>query len=209
MLGLIKKDLLMIKGNLKLIVIILFVVTIMSLNGLGNLSFVPALISIMLFMSTFSYDEYNKWDSYAITLPNGRKNVVKSKYLATLILVISSVIITTVLSFVVGYLNNDLNVDNIMDLMIGSLFVIFLIQTFMYPFIFKFGMEKGKIGLFVSVFLAATVVQIVFDKVEFNLSKELIIFFDKYLLIIGSGLIVLLLVISYFISKKIYLKKEF
>lgn len=209
MLGLIKKDLLMIKGNLKLIVIILFVVTIMSLNGLGNLSFVPALISIMLFMSTFSYDEYNKWDSYAITLPNGRKNVVKSKYLATLILVIISVVITTVLSFVVGYLNNDLNVDNIMDLMIGSLFVIFLIQIFMYPFIFKFGMEKGKIGLFVSVFLAATVVQIVFDKVEFNLSKELIIFFDKYLLIIGSGLIVLLLVISYFISKKIYLKKEF
>lgn len=60
MLGLIKKDLLMVKSNLKVIAIILIVFGVMAIQGQGDLSFIPALTSVMIFMSTFSYDEYNK-----------------------------------------------------------------------------------------------------------------------------------------------------
>ena len=67
MLGLIKKDLLMIKSNFKLILIMLVVFFIMALQGEFDISFIPTFIIAMLFMTTFSYDEYNKWDAYAIT----------------------------------------------------------------------------------------------------------------------------------------------
>ena len=96
MTGLIKKDLLMIKSNLKMILVILFVFFIMALQGEFDISFVPEFIVVMLFISTFSYDEYNKWDAYAITLPNGRNSVVASKYLATLILITISIIIMAI-----------------------------------------------------------------------------------------------------------------
>ena len=37
----------------------------------------------MMFISTFSYDEFNNWNSYVATLPNGRKNAIIAKYIAT------------------------------------------------------------------------------------------------------------------------------
>ncbi len=69
MIGLIKKDLLMTIGNLKTLGIIFVAFTLMAINGNGSLVFVPALISIMTMMTTFSYDEYNKSDAYISTLP--------------------------------------------------------------------------------------------------------------------------------------------
>ena len=78
MVGLIKKDLLMIKSNLKMVLIMLVVFFIMALQGEFDISFVPPFIVVMLFMSTFSYAEFNKWDASAVTLPHGRKTVVQS-----------------------------------------------------------------------------------------------------------------------------------
>ncbi|MDE5540007.1 MAG: ABC-2 transporter permease, partial [Bacilli bacterium] len=88
MLGLIKKDLFMIKSNLKILVILFVVYGLMAYQGEMSLSFVLPFMSVMIMISTFSYDTYNKWDAYSITLPNGRKNSVRAKYLATLLLII-------------------------------------------------------------------------------------------------------------------------
>ena len=41
------------------------------------------IFSIMMFVSTFSYDEFNKFNTYVSTLPNGRKEAVKAKYIST------------------------------------------------------------------------------------------------------------------------------
>ena len=73
MFGLIKKDLFMIRNNLKIVAIIFIVYIFMAIYDQMDISFVPAFISVILFMSTFSYDEYNKWDAYAITFPNRKK----------------------------------------------------------------------------------------------------------------------------------------
>ena len=152
MVGLIKKDLLMIKSNLKMVLIMLVVFFIMALQGEFDISFVPPFIVVMLFMSTFSYDEFNKWDAYAVTLPNGRKNVVKSKYIASLILTIVTIILTIILNSLVGLINNNLEFDKFISTIMGCVFGVILIQSIMYPFIFKYGMEKGRIGLFVISF---------------------------------------------------------
>lgn len=57
MLGLIKKDLFMAKGNFKTISIIFAVFTFTAINGNQNFAFIPAFMSVMIMMSTFSYDE--------------------------------------------------------------------------------------------------------------------------------------------------------
>ena len=86
--GLIKKDLFIIKNNLKIILILFIVFFLTGLKNSTDMSYIPITLSVVLFLSTFSYDEFNKWDAYAITLPNGRVNIVKSKYVATIILVV-------------------------------------------------------------------------------------------------------------------------
>jgi len=209
MLSLIKKDLLLIKSNLKLIGIMLMIFFIMALQGTYDLSFLPAMISIMLFISTFSYDEYNKWDAYAITLPNGRKNVVKSKYIATLILIFISTIITFLLNIVIGYINKVVDFEEIISVMSGCLFAVIIIESVLYPIIFKFGIEKGRIGIFVVVFGIVTIVEGLSKIVNFNTSLTLINFIEKYWFIIIPIIAFIILFISYKISEKIYLKKEF
>ncbi len=84
--GLIIKDLLIVKSNLKIILVLLFVYGLMSFQGSMDLTFILPFISIVIMISTFSYDTYNNWDAYVISLPDGRKNSVKAKYLVTIIL---------------------------------------------------------------------------------------------------------------------------
>ena len=209
MLGLIKKDLLMVKSNLKLVIVMLFVFFIMALQGQFNISFIPPLISVMLFMSTFSYDEYNKWDAYAITLPNGRKNIVKSKYVATIILILLSIIITILLNILVGIINNSLDFDNCISILVGCSFVIVCIQAIMYPLIFKYGIEKGRIGLFALTFAIVGIIGSLSRVIKIDISTNIISFLYNYWFIVIPIILITILLVSYKISEKIYLKKEF
>lgn len=209
MTGLIKKDLLMIKSNLKMILVILFVFFIMALQGEFDISFVPAFIVVMLFMSTFSYDEFNKWDAYAATLPNGRKNVVKSKYVASLLLTFVTIILTIILNSLVGLINNNLEFDKFISTMMGCVFGVILIQSIMYPFIFKYGMEKGRIGLFVISFAIVGVIGLLSSVLKIKIPTNIVTFLDNYLFVIAPLISIILLLVSYKISEKIYLKKEF
>lgn len=209
MLGLIKKDLLMIKSNLKLVVVMLFVFFIMALQGQFDISFIPPFIIVMLFMSTFSYDEYNKWDAYAMTLPNGRKNVVKSKYVATIILTLISIMITILLNILVGIINNDLDFDKFIAVFVACSIGIVFIQAIMYPLIFKYGIEKGRIGLFVLTFAIAGITGLLSRVIKIDVPTNIISFLDNYWFIVMPIVLIIILLISYKISEKIYLKKEF
>ena len=208
MIGLIKKDFLIIKSNLKLIIAILFVFFIMAMQGQFDISFIPPFIVVMLFMSTFSYDEYNKWDSYVVTLPNGRKNVVKSKYIASLILIVFAIIVTILLEFLVGLTGSSLDFDKFISTLMGSTFAIVLFASIMYPLIFKYGIEKGRIGLFVLVIGIVGIIGI-FQKVfKVDVSLSIISFFNSYWFVTLPLVLITILFISYKISEKIYLKKE-
>lgn len=210
MTGLIKKDLFLMKSNLKLILIIFVVFTISSINQeSNNLYFMPALVSTMLFMSTFSYDEYNKWNTYAPALPTGREKIVIAKYLVTLLLNIVVFIITIALSLIVGKIEGNLNVEEVFQTIAGILVATIIIQSIIYPLIYKFGVEKGRIWLFVGIFGISTILGILITKVNFTLSPAIINFFNDYYLLLIPLFIFICLSISYNVSKNIYLKKEF
>lgn len=211
MLGLVKKDLLMVKSNLKIIAIILIVFAIMALDGEGDLSFVPAMTSVMIFLSTFSYDEYNKFDAFAITFPNGRKNIVKSKYIASLFLIFLSIVLTIIATIGIGYMKKSIDLDYILSTSIGCIFVCILIQSILFPIIFKFGIEKGRIALFVGAFGISAIIALIAKLKIFkmSISPVLLSFLESNLLLILLITSIFMLIFSYICSKRIYLRKEF
>lgn len=210
MLGLIKKDLLMIKSNFKLLVILLFIYSIMAFQGQMDLSFLLPFMSVMIMISTFSYDNYNKWDAYAITLPNGRKNSVKAKYLATILLVIITTIIVTILSITIAYARTkSIDIENVISNIIGSVFAITLLQSIMYPSIYKFGVEKARIGLFIIVFGIAIIGSILAKVFDFESLFQILDVLNNYWMIIFPIIMLIVLYISYKISESIYKKKEY
>lgn len=207
MLGLIKKDLLMIKGNLKAVGIIFVIFIGMAIFQDMNLVFLPVFISFVLFMSTFSYDEYNKWDSYVTTLPNGRKNVVGAKYITTLLLLFASTILTIILSIAIETTRNEFDMKEMLGTIGGSIMATVLLVSITYPIIFKFGNEKGRIAMFAVAFLGTSLFAFLLKSVK--VSKNVVLFFEQYGILFLIIVLVILLFGSYLLSKRIYEKKEF
>ncbi len=210
MLGLIKKDLFLIKSNLKILVIIFAVYGFMAFQGEMDLSFVLPFMSVVLMISTFSYDTYNKWDAYVIALPDGRKNSVRAKYFATIILISITTIIITILSVTISYVNTKtINVENIFSTILGSMFATTLLQSFMYPSIYKLGVEKARIGIFVVVFGITIIGGIIAKYIDFKPILQTLDNLGNYWMIILPIVMVVMLYLSYKISENIYMKKEY
>lgn len=207
--GLIVKDLLLIKENWKQLLIFVLIFIVIGLEGNQILTFVPVFLSLMVLLSTFSYDDYNKWNSYAVTLPNGRKNIVRAKYIASICLSAFAILFTYLLITISGMMNHHLNLEETAVTLLGCWSAVVLLQSFMYPLIFKVGLEKGRIFLFVFFIGVSALLGLVFQNIKISLPVEVISFLNHYLVIILPLVMIILLYISYKISEKIVQKKEF
>lgn len=201
--GLIIKDILMIKNNIKLLSIAFLVWLILSSTQNNDITFVLPFLAIMIFISTFSYDDYNNWNAYAITLPNGRKNVVKSKYIASIILTVVIALICGVIS----YIFYKTKMLNLIQQLSGSLVGVIIVISLLYPIMFKYGSEKGRIITMLLV-IGTVCISGLISKI-INIPEKYINIFSNYETAFLAVISIVSLIISYIISKKIYLKKEY
>ncbi len=210
MLGLIKKDFLILKANSKSMAIIFIIYLMFAFQGTFDVTFIVPLIGIMLFISTFSYDDFNNWHSYAITLPDGRKNVVKAKYIASIILTVVLGIVSLGLSIGMGYIKtNIINLEEIISSLMGTTLSSVIIISLLYPIVFKFGATNGRMILFGVVFGIAGIGALIAKFVDMTFIINMINGLDNYLFIAVPVISIILLGISYLISSKIYKNKEF
>lgn len=210
MLGLIKKDFLLIKANLKSMVIIFIVYLILAFQGTFDVTFIIPLIGIMLFISTFSYDDFNNWNSYAVTLPDGRKNVVRAKYISSIILTVVLGAVALAIGIGISYTKtNTIKLDEIISSLMGTVLSSVIIISLLYPIVFKFGATNGRIILFAVVFGIAGIGALISNFVDMTPIINMINELDNYVLIAIPIISVILLSISYLVSNKIYKHKEF
>ena len=210
MLGLIKKDFLLIKANLKSMIIIFVIYIMLAFQGTFDVTFIIPLIGIMLFISTFSYDDFNNWNSYAVTLPDGRKNVVRAKYIASIILTIILGIVSLAIGVGIDYAKtNSINLDETISSLMGTVLSSVIIISLLYPIVFKFGATNGRIILFAVVFGIAGIGALIAQFVDTTPIINMINRLDSYSLIAIPIISAILLGISYLISNKIYQNKEF
>ena len=210
MIGLIKKDFLMLKGNFKTWFILLFVYIVMAFQELMSLSFLLPFMCVVTMLSTFSYDSYNKWDAYVCSLPDGRKNSVRAKYIATILLILVTVIITTILTIIIGYYRTKtINLESMGETIMGAIFATTLLQSIMYPAIYKFGVEKARIAIFIVVFGFALIGGVLSKYIDFESIIQGLAFLENYMMIIIPIVIIIMLYVSYKISEVIYKRKEY
>ncbi len=207
MLGFIKKDLLLVKNNYKTILISVIIFILFSFSNNTDISFFLPFMMLVIIISTFSYDDYNKWTIYSATFPNGRKNYIKGKYIATIILIIGITLINFILSFLLFSIKHSIDLENIIISCLGCIIAILSIISILFPFLFKYGSEKGRIVMFILSILVFTFIGII-SKFNLKLPSNLLSFFKDFGIYFICSLVVIMLISSYFISKKIFLKKE-
>ena len=207
MLGFIKKDLAIIKSNFKILGILIICYIFMSISGKMDISFILPFMSVMIMISSFSYDTYNKWDAYLITLPNGRKNSVKAKYGATILLIGITSIVTILISCLISF--KSINFEELLVTNLGTIFGTLLVLSIMYPIIYKFGLEKARIMIFAGVFGVVIIGGFLLEKIDLTNVLNTLAFLENYLILILIIVMIIMVYISYFISLKIQMNKEY
>lgn len=220
--GLLKKDLYNLASyKTTLIIVVLFCgIAIIGTDAIYWGSVVIGIIVGMISLSTFSYDEMSKSNKYILTLPVTRKEIVLEKYVlaigATILGGILGFIVTLLVGNVMNYLRPDnlidINIETLLATSVGGMFGISLIQSIQIPSIFKWGAEKGRIQMFIVLFVLVIIGAIAgFLLKQAGLSVDI----EKLENILNNfGLVALIMLsclmyfISYKISYKIYKNKE-
>lgn len=191
--------------------IVLFTVTGMDSSGMmGMLMFFSFLIS----MNSFSFDDYNNWNRYALTMPLDRKDLVLGKYVYGLLGIIATTIVAYVATIGVGLANGEVGFEfknvAVASLIVGSIVIIFM--SILFPILFKLGAEKARMFM-MAIFIVPAMIGFLGAKVFPNQLESIINFFmgiGPVVTGIGYGVIVLLgLAISIRASINIMIKKEF
>lgn len=206
MLGLIKKDLLLMKTNAKSLLVIFIIYLLMAINGNFDIVVMLPLFIMVLLISTFGYDEYNNWDAYVNALPVGRKNIILSKYLTSAILLVCSSIISCIIAYVLTFFYEKSDISHSLSYIGGCLCGMLITISLMYPLIFKYGSQKGRIAGFVLIAGSGFVLGLL-SKIK--VFSTVVNSFETYFLIAFIVLTILMLIGSYIISVKIYSKREF
>ena len=209
MLGMIKKDIFMIRNNLKTLLLAIIIYFFYTMMFDMDMSFILPFMIMMICIYTFNYYDYNNWHSFATTLPKGKTNIVKSKYITTISLTIIATIISIICSFIISNFKTTVNFSDAISSISGYLFAIFILVSILFPFLFKYGAEKGRIVMFILGMGVVAVFILLKKVINISIPTNIITFFDSYGLIIFLVLSIIFISISYLISKKIYLKKEF
>lgn len=215
--GLLKKDIKLINNYKKSLILFLaiFLCTGLSQPTFLGIGFVIAGMSSV--MATFSYDEQTKWDRFALTLPVTRKDIVKSKYVLLFGLMTLAAILSFVGIIIIQELTqNVINIENALSISFGGMVGILLVEIFLFPIIFKCGIEKGRIMFILPMALITLLIgglSIIGEKLGEGFTSQLIVFFQSLnpFLLGGIFLLIFLIVIyiSYKISLHFYEKKEF
>ncbi|MBC3886989.1 ABC-2 transporter permease [Acetobacterium paludosum] len=209
--GLILKDFINLGRSFKSVGVALVALAIIFIP-MGNESFISGMIVLMFAMmviTTMSYDDTAKWDTYALTMPITRKEVVRSKYLLLLMLDLTGVVLALALAFVGSFLKGTgITVETLLGILI-ILMIAVIFGSALIPLIYKFGPEKARLMIVLCAAIPTAVLLIVAKlNVPFPaIGNEETVF---GIIMIAMALISLVIFFaSYFISVKIYQKKEF
>jgi hypothetical protein len=214
--GLVLKDLYAVIRSWKTLLLMALLYGALSLfSGAGYSAYLLALFLMILPMSTFSADELARWDGFAAALPGGRRAVVRSKYLLLLLVAAAALVLSMILnllSLLTG--REDGSFGERMLTALAFTWIGLLVNAAAYPFLFRYGSQKGRIYLAVAVGLVCglgavgMVLLSLDDSTLWTLLGSLHLPLDA---VVAAAVLLLAaaLGLSYRVSCGIYEKKEF
>ena len=218
--GLLVKDyrILMVQAKTLAILLVVAIIMMFTMESADFVITYFLMLITILSLGTINYDEIDNGMPFIMTLPAKRKTYAIEKYVFTFINCFgSAVVMFLVYLLTKGFLDWNMTTSEFIGALIGSL------ATVMIPLYLKVPAEKRRIVLFAFVGIMA-VIFFAMNKlsesmqsldnsvVPFMSQENLIQLAETYSVFIGIGfaaLILLMLVISAFLSIRIVEKKEF
>lgn len=193
MTALLKKDFLETITSFRSLILIMLVFGTVGAVSFSA-SFLAAYLVILpgsLASSLINLEEKEKWNSYCMTLPVTRKDVVTSKYIYTMIMVTIGAVLTTLINLAHG------------ETQILYVFMLYFsiglaVPVLTVPLTYQFGADKARyFSMFIIILLTLSVIRADVSEVMAIMSPS----------VMSAGMIVLF-ALSWFVSCRIYERKE-
>ncbi|MGL5347029.1 MAG: ABC-2 transporter permease [Peptostreptococcaceae bacterium] len=205
MLGLILKDLLNLRKELKVYVLFISIyiaITFVS-KDVNILMAVVALMCVMMPLTAMAYDEKVNWDKYLLTMPVSRKDIVLSKYFLGIGLSTVGLLITSMLSFIDnGLFNSVIN----MPIIFWAISMVML--SIIMPIIIKYGSEKGRFIMVAVMVIPSVLIMVFGENISFGNISRIIDIIEKNAFIISIITAAFSLTLSAFLSLNLFKNKE-
>ena len=168
--GLLLKDIFTLEKQMRLLLIVIAGFALIPTSFMINFTMVYGLI---IPISSFGYDERAKWDRLMRMMPIPERSIILSKYVLgySFVGLISVIMLIAQFGYhAFGY--RDLTLASYPDFLVNVIFMVFMAligYAVLMPFIFKFGMERGRLvfgAVFAVIFFLTfplSIIQIVSD----------------------------------------------
>lgn len=214
--GLVIKDILNLRKGIATTLFMISVYGIFS-YGTGDMSMLIGMTTFIMTsmaVSSMTYDDMSKWDSYALAMPITRRDIVLSKYILSLILCTIATIVASIFSILITYIRGDfISMGNVQEILVIA-YIMFLIcmvfTSIITPLIFKFGVENARVLMVGSVFIPIGIgyllvkIGVLSSSIEQLPSGEQL----KIMLYASPIILILILMLSASTTYEIYRRKD-
>lgn len=151
--GLLLKDLYMMKKYCKAAFLIVIGFIALSVVDTSNLFFIfyPCMIGGAIPATLLAYDERSRWLQYSETMPYTKGEIVSSKYLIGLLIQVAILIVTGVVQAIRMRIQGTFQLNEYIVLMVLLVIIASIASSITLPFIFKFGVEKGRVAYYAMI----------------------------------------------------------
>lgn len=149
--GLLLKDFCILKKQIKLMVVfvIFYAIWAVAAKMPTMMGTMVILLSIMMPISSMSYDEAGQWYRYAFSLPIPRRTLVLSKYVLGFLVSLGGLVVSAIGNIIILALTNRENALESWLTIIGFLELGVIFLSIIIPILFKYGVEKGRLFIVV------------------------------------------------------------
>lgn len=149
--GLLLKDFCILKKQIKLMVVfvIFYAIWAVAAKMPTMMGTMVILLSIMMPISSMSYDEAGQWYRYAFSLPIPRRTLVLSKYVLGFLVSLGGLVVSAIGNIIILALTNGENALESWLAIIGFLELGVIFLSIIIPILFKYGVEKGRLFIVV------------------------------------------------------------
>lgn len=209
--GLMLKDLYVMrkKGLVLLAVIAAYGVFSLTMGEASMVSFLSVMMAVTLPMTSTAYDERGHFDTYACALPVSRTAIVGARYLMSLLFALGGFAFSLLVGSGISLLRGGDDLLEVLAAAGASLMMGLFYLSLLLPLLIWLGSEKARIAM-IAVFLLPLGLLLFLNSGESGLvsllEQESV---QRVLLVTVPTGAVLLFTLSFFLSLRIYRKKEF
>lgn len=196
--GLLLKDLYNIRKQAwwYLSMILLFCLLSVTVQNIAFAGAIGVLVTVSVPLIAIGYEEKDSWQKFVVASGRDIKTIVAEKYLLGIICAVTGFV-----AYAVVYLLSERT--SLTDLFV-PLFMQITVLSVMLPTVFKFGVDKGRVYMIAVILIFMLAFIGLLSAADKFVGTDLIVFNLTTAVLIAG-----VLVISYFISLKIYTAKEF